>query len=114
MRYSAFRTFLLLVILCNCPNVMALSITEAEEKANGVCSACHGKDGVNGVLPSYPIIAGQHEDYLNQALMDYKSGARKNAVMSGIATTLTKAEMKGLAKYFASLPTPLNDKKRID
>ena len=114
MRYSAFRTFWLLVFLCNYSNLMALSLTEAEEKANGVCAGCHGKDGVNGVLPYYPIIAGQHEDYLNQALMDYKSGARKNAVMSGIATTLTKAEMKALAKYFASLPTPLNDKNRIE
>ena len=46
----------------------ALTIKEAEEKANQVCAACHGKDGVNGVLPSYPIIAGQYSDYLNQAL----------------------------------------------
>ena len=92
----------------------ALTIKEAEEKANQVCAACHGKDGVNGVLPSYPIIAGQYSDYLNQALMDYKSGARKNAVMGGIAATLTKEEMVGLARYFSSLPTPLNDKNRKD
>ena len=92
----------------------ALTIKEAEEKANQVCAACHGKDGVNGVLPSYPIIAGQYSDYLNQALIDYKSGARKNAVMGGIAATLTKEEMIGLARYFASLPTPLNDKNRKD
>ena len=106
-------------VLVLCIALAMSGVSVAADKANGKalsaqCSACHGKDGVNGVLPSYPIIAGQHEDYLNQALMDYKSGARKNAVMSGIATTLTKAEMKGLAKYFASLPTPLNDKKRID
>ena len=92
----------------------ALTVKEAEEKANQVCAACHGKDGVNGVLPSYPIIAGQYSDYLNQALMDYKSGARKNAVMGGIAATLTKDEMIGLSRYFASLPTPLNDKNRKD
>ena len=92
----------------------ALKIKQAEEKANQVCAACHGKDGVNGVLPSYPIIAGQYSDYLNQALIDYKSGARKNAVMGGIAATLTKEEMVGLARYFSSLPTPLNDKNRKD
>ena len=50
----------------------------------------------------YPIIAGQYSDYLNQALIDYKSGARKNAVMGGIAATLTKEEMVGLARYFSS------------
>ena len=92
----------------------ALTIKEAEEKANQVCAACHGKDGVNGVLPSYPIIAGQYSDYLNQALIVYKSGARKNAVMGGIAATLTKEEMVGLARYFSSLPTPLNDTNRKD
>ena len=26
----------------------ALTIKQAEEKANQVCAACHGKDGVNG------------------------------------------------------------------
>ena len=38
----------------------------------------------------------------------------KNVVMGGIAATLTKEEMAGLARYFASLPTPLNDKNRKD
>ena len=102
------------VFLFNSAIGNALTIKQAEEKANQVCAACHGKDGVNGVLPSYPIIAGQYSDYLNQALMDYKSGARKNAVMGGIAATLTKEEMVGLARYFSSLPTPLNDKNRKD
>ena len=92
----------------------ALTMKEAEEKANQICAACHGKDGVKGVLPTYPIIAGQYSDYLNQALIDYKSGARKNAVMGGIAATLSKEDMIGLARYFASLPTPLNDKNRKD
>ena len=102
------------VCVFNSASGNALTIKQAEEKANQVCAACHGKDGVNGVLPSYPIIAGQYSDYLNQALIDYKSGARKNAVMGGIAATLTKEEMIGLARYFASLPTPLNDKNRKD
>ncbi|OUV03952.1 MAG: hypothetical protein CBC42_00730 [Betaproteobacteria bacterium TMED82] len=95
-----------------CQLAYSLSVEEAKDKANQVCAACHGKDGVNAVLPSYPILAGQHADYLNQALMDYKSGARKNAVMAGIAGTLSKSEMLGLANYFASLPSPLNVKRR--
>ena len=93
-------------------SVHSLSLEDAETKANGVCAACHGKDGITAVLPSYPILAGQHEDYLNQALLDYKSGARKNAVMAGIASTLSKNDIEGLSKYFASLPGPLNIKKR--
>ncbi len=114
MEIRYFLNLLVCIFLFSSSNGKALTIKEAEEKANQVCAACHGKDGVNGVLPSYPIIAGQYSDYLNQALMDYKSGARKNAVMGGIAATLTKEEMVGLARYFASLPTPLNDKNRKD
>ena len=93
-------------------SAFSLSLEDAETKANEVCAACHGKDGITAVLPSYPILAGQHEDYLNQALLDYKSGARKNAVMAGIASTLSKNDIEGLSKYFASLPGPLNIKKR--
>ena len=95
-------------------NVASYSLTqeEAKAKANQVCAACHGKDGVTVILPSYPILAGQHADYLNQALMDYRSGARKNAVMAGIAGTLSKEEMRSLSEYFSSLPTPLNVKRR--
>ncbi len=110
-QFVSFRPLLLILFFYSLTG-NALTIEEAEEKANAVCAACHGKDGINGVLPSYPIIAGQHADYLNQALMDYKSGSRKNAVMGGIAATLSKEDMLGLSKYFASLPTPLNDKNR--
>jgi cytochrome c553 len=114
MEKRSLLNFLFCVCLFSANVGNALTIKEAEEKANQVCAACHGKDGVNGVLPSYPIIAGQYSDYLNQALTDYKSGARKNAVMGGIAATLTKEEISGLSRYFASLPTPLNDKNRKD
>ncbi len=114
MENSSLLKIVFCILLSSSSICSALTIKEAEEKANQVCAACHGKDGVTGVLPSYPIIAGQYSDYLNQALIDYKSGARKNAVMGGIAATLTKEEMVGLARYFSSLPTPLNDKNRKD
>ena len=102
--------YISLFFLCN--NAFSLNLEDAATKANEVCAACHGKDGVKAILPSYPILAGQHQDYLNQALLDYKSGARKNAVMAGIASTLSKDDIEGLSKYFASLPGPLNIKKR--
>lgn len=75
---------------------------DAAQKAKEVCSACHGEDG-NGrkEFPDYPKLAGQYEDYLYHALRDYKSGARKNAIMAGMAQPLTDAEMRALAHYFA-------------
>ncbi len=70
------------------------------------CAACHGLDG-NGNIPLYPRLAGQHEDYLLKALHDYKSGARKNVVMKGIAAPLSEQDMADLAAYFASQPKGL-------
>jgi cytochrome c553 len=72
------------------------------QKAKEVCAACHGEDG-NGKkeFPDYPKLAGQYEDYLYHALRGYKSGARKNAIMAGMAQPLTDAEMRALARYYA-------------
>lgn len=75
---------------------------DAAKKAKEVCAACHGDDG-NGKkeFPDYPKLAGQYEDYLYHALRGYKSGARKNAIMAGMAQPLTDAEMRGLARFYA-------------
>jgi cytochrome c553 len=70
-------------------------------KAAQTCVACHGADGV-GILPEYPNLAGQHEDYLATSLRNYKSGVRKNAIMAGMAAALTEKDIKELAKYYAS------------
>ena len=66
-----------------------------------VCSACHGADG-NSVITTNPRLAGQHPEYLIKQLRNFKSGERKNPVMSGIAATLSDEDMVGLAHYFGS------------
>ncbi len=70
--------------------------------AAAVCVACHGADGV-GVVPQYPSLAGQHPDYLIQALREYKDGDRKNAVMVGMSTPVTEESMRVIAEYYAGL-----------
>ena len=70
------------------------------DEANS-CVGCHGADG-NSMIPSFPKIAGQYEDYLYQALKSYQNGQRTNAIMSGIASTLNEKQMKKLSKYFSS------------
>jgi cytochrome c553 len=77
------------------------------EKAKQVCAACHGADGNTPLQPEYPRIAGQHADYLNKALRDYQSGARKNAIMGSQAANLSRQEMQDLASYFSGLPGSL-------
>jgi cytochrome c553 len=74
--------------------------------AAAVCVACHGADGV-GVVAQYPSLAGQHPDYLVQAIREYKDGARKNPVMVGMSTPVTEDNLWVIADYYASLKPSL-------
>jgi cytochrome c553 len=80
-------------------------------EAAATCVACHGKSGV-GTMDEYPNLAGQHADYLAQALNDYRLGRRKNPIMQPFAQQLTPDEIHALAEFFASqkgLKTPQRD-----
>jgi len=66
------------------------------------CTACHGNNGVS-VNAMWPTLAGQHEDYLVQALTSYRNGTRSDPVMSVQAGLIAEDDVAVLAKYFASL-----------
>ncbi len=74
---------------------------DAGKQKSAACAACHGADG-NSTNPAFPILAGQYQNYLVRALEDYKSGQRKNAIMAGIAATLSEQDREDLAAYYAS------------
>ena len=65
------------------------------------CQACHTADGSRG-LPANPILQGQHPEYLVKQLAEFKSGKRKNAVMSGMVATLSEDDMKQVAAFYAT------------
>jgi cytochrome c553 len=88
--------------ICGAPAWAAGHPAEGKEKA-ATCAACHGADG-NSQDPANPRLAGQHRDYIAKALSDYKSGARKNAIMNGMAAGLSKQDIADLAAYFSTLP----------
>lgn len=85
----------------------AADVEQGRVKADQICAACHGKDGNTPIDPSYPKLAGQHRDFLYQALLDYKTDRRKNAIMGAQAKTLSKADMENIAAYYARLPGTL-------
>ncbi|MEJ6008120.1 c-type cytochrome [Paucibacter sp. AS339] len=66
-----------------------------------VCAACHTADGSRG-SPANPILQGQHPEYLAKQLTEFKSGARNNAVMKGMASTLSDEDIKNVAAFYAS------------
>lgn len=73
----------------------------AEQTINNVCAACHGADG-NSAITLNPKLAGQHPEYLEKQLTEFKSGKRANAVMSGMAAGLSEQDIKDIAAYFAA------------
>ena len=72
-----------------------------EKIVTGVCAACHGIDG-NSVISTNPKLAQQHPEYIAKQLANFKSGERKNAVMSGMAASLSPEDMANVAAYFGS------------
>ena len=67
-----------------------------------MCGACHGAAGISAI-PTYPNLAGQKEAYLVSQLKAFKSGARNNSTMKGMAASLSDSDMADLAAYYASL-----------
>jgi cytochrome c553 len=79
----------------------------------GGCVGCHGADFNKAVDPSYPKLAGQHDDYLFVALKAYKtegnaSVGRANPIMSGMVKQFSNAELKTIAAWIGSLPGELH------
>ena len=71
------------------------------EKATA-CSACHGQNGIS-VSAMWPTLAGQHQDYLEKALQQYRDGSRSDAVMGAQAGLIAAEDVAVLARYFAGL-----------
>jgi cytochrome c553 len=100
------------VYLAATPLQPAASATgTAPAKVTELCVACHGKDGV-GITVDYPTLTGQHADYLERALDEYKHGGRKNAVMPAFVSTLSNEELKAVAEYYAAQKPPLETARR--
>jgi len=74
---------------------------------SAVCAGCHGPDG-NSASPTFPKLAGQTPEYLVKQLKDFKSGARKDPVMSGMAAPLSDADIANLAAYYAQQKVSLS------
>ena len=74
---------------------------EAGKQKSATCVACHGDDG-NSELTMNPRIAGQYADYIEHVLREYRSGARQNAIMNGMAAALTDEDIADLAAHYSS------------
>jgi cytochrome c553 len=68
------------------------------------CVNCHGIKG-KGLDPNismFPVIGGQHKDYLRKQLTDFRENIRTNSpsnIMNTITQYLTDAEIEAVADY---------------
>lgn len=82
-------------------NAFAAGSAAAGKAKSGSCAACHGVDG-NSAAPNFPRLAGLDAGYIAKQLADFKAGARKDPMMSGMAMPLSKKDMEDLGAYYAS------------
>lgn len=92
---------LAIVTLFCAPAAMAGGDPQAGQEKSAVCAGCHGADG-NSTIGANPRLAGQYESYLLRALQQYKSGARKDLLMSNMVANLSDQDLKDLAAWFSS------------
>lgn len=76
------------------------------------CATCHGADGKTPIaqpgIPAdlIPVIARQDRYYLEEQLLNWQSGARRNsptAIMNSAVKNLTANELHALAEYLEAL-----------
>jgi cytochrome c553 len=93
--------FLILALACFSAQAFAAGDADSGKLKSTACAACHGPDGNSPTSPDFPRLAGQHYDYLLKSLRDYKSGARKNAIMGGQVGGLNSQDMADLAAFYS-------------
>jgi cytochrome c553 len=81
--------------------VTGAGLVKSGEASASMCLGCHGQTAEgNG---QFPRLAGQHPDYIEQQLHNFRTGLRKNGPMQAITANLSETNIKALATYFGAL-----------
>ena len=82
----------------------------AGNAANGkqltyTCQGCHGVVGYKNVYPTYhvPKIGGQSQQYLLNALTEYKQGKRRHPTMQAQAESFSDQDIADIAAFLSNL-----------
>lgn len=71
------------------------------------CTGCHGISGYKNAYPNYhvPKLGGQNEQYLVNALTEYKKGERGHPTMRAQAESFSAQDIANIAAYLSSIGT---------
>ncbi|HET9642401.1 MAG TPA: c-type cytochrome [Burkholderiaceae bacterium] len=73
------------------------------DKQVPACAGCHSPDG-SGIPAQFPRLAGQHADYVEAQMNNFRAGARLNGpMMPEIAAKMSDQEIKAVADYITGL-----------
>ena len=90
------------IVVAAVPKTVTAGDLAAGKQKAASCAACHGEEGASA-NPEWPNLAGQQRGYLIGALQAYKSGARRDPMMTDTAKDLSEPDINALAAYYASL-----------
>lgn len=82
-------------------NAFAGDIAKGKAKST-TCVACHGSNGIS-MIPMYPNLAGQKEQYLVLQMKAFRDKTRNNMIMAPMAAGLSDDDIANLSAYYASL-----------
>ena len=83
-------------------------LEEAGKLYSALCSRCHGANGEGSQEQFYPLIQGQHYEYLLRQLVWIRDGKRRNAnlEMAKLISQMRNEELEMLADYVSRLIPP--------
>ncbi|MCK5894300.1 MAG: cytochrome c4 [Endozoicomonadaceae bacterium] len=71
------------------------------------CSSCHSPTGKGNSLAKFPLLSGQHAEYVGKTLRDFREGIRVNdgdsMIMRATAEKLSNKEIDALSSYINGL-----------
>ncbi len=95
-----------------CALLLSLGAVSGPAAADGAtlyktktCVACHGAAGGKPILPIYPKVGCQNEQYIVNQVKDIKSGTRANgqsAAMKGVMHLVSDEEISAIANWLSA------------
>jgi len=111
MKPAAMNLALTLAVTATLSLASASAIAKGDpvegKKLVYTCTGCHGIDGYKNAYPNYhvPRLGGQNEQYIVNALTEYKKGDRKHPTMRAQAESFSDQDIANIAAYLSSVGT---------
>ena len=100
MRITSCLLFSMLLFLAGAGRAQADDLSAVFAQ----CAACHGADGI-AKSADVPHLAGQHELYLFNQIKAFKTGRRAHKEMRYMSRQMSEAEMRDIARHYATMPS---------